>query len=50
MTVVEIREPGPPQVLRPAQRPVPEPAAGEVLVRVAAAGVNRADVLQRKGA
>jgi NADPH:quinone reductase len=50
MTAVEIREPGPPQVLRAVQRPVPAPAAGEVLIRVAAAGVNRPDVLQRKGA
>ena len=49
MTAVEIREPGPPQVLRPVQRPIPEPAAGEVLIRVAAAGVNRPDVLQRRG-
>ena len=49
MTAIEIREPGPPQVLRPVQRPVPQPAAGEVLLRVAAAGVNRPDVLQRKG-
>jgi NADPH:quinone reductase len=49
MTAVEIREPGPPQVLRAVQRPVPAPAAGEVLIQVAAAGVNRPDVLQRKG-
>ena len=49
MSAVEIREPGPPQVLRLVQRPVPAPAAGEVLIRVAAAGVNRPDVLQRKG-
>jgi len=49
MTAVEIREPGPPEVLRAVQRPLPEPAAGEVLIRVAAAGVNRPDVLQRKG-
>jgi NADPH2:quinone reductase len=49
MTAIEIREPGPPQVLRAVQRPVPEPAAGEVLIRVAAAGVNRPDILQRKG-
>jgi len=49
MTAVEIREPGPPQVLRAVQRPIPEPAAGEVLIRVAAAGVNRPDVLQRRG-
>jgi NADPH:quinone reductase len=50
MTAVEIREPGPPQVLRAVQRPIPEPGRGEVLIRVAAAGVNRPDVLQRKGA
>src|SRR4029077_9477860 len=49
MTAVEIREPGAPQVLRAVQRPVPEPGAGEVLIRVAAAGINRPDVLQRKG-
>src|ERR1700682_1585656 len=49
MTAVEIREPGPPQVLRAMERPVPDPGAGEVLIRVAAAGVNRPDVLQRKG-
>jgi putative PIG3 family NAD(P)H quinone oxidoreductase len=49
MTAVEIREPGPPQVLRPVERPVPRPGPGEVLIRVAAAGVNRPDVLQRKG-
>jgi NADPH:quinone reductase len=49
MTAVEIRQPGPPQVLRAVPRPVPEPAAGEVLIRVAAAGVNRPDVLQRRG-
>ncbi|NJC33059.1 putative PIG3 family NAD(P)H quinone oxidoreductase [Sphingomonas jejuensis] len=40
---------GGPEVLRPVRRPVPAPAAGEVLVRVAAAGVNRPDVMQRKG-
>ncbi|HEY0767210.1 MAG TPA: NAD(P)H-quinone oxidoreductase [Steroidobacteraceae bacterium] len=49
MSAVEIREPGPPQVLRAVERPVPEPGAGEVLIRVAASGVNRPDVLQRKG-
>jgi NADPH:quinone reductase len=49
MTAVEIREPGPPQVLRAVQRPKPVPGPGEVLIRVAAAGVNRPDVLQRKG-
>jgi putative PIG3 family NAD(P)H quinone oxidoreductase len=50
MTAVEIREPGPPQVLRPVPRPVPSVGPGEVLIQVAAAGVNRPDVLQRKGA
>ena len=49
MTAIEIREPGPPQVLRPVERAVPEPGRGEVLIRVGAAGVNRPDVLQRKG-
>jgi NADPH2:quinone reductase len=49
MTAIEIREPGPPQVLRAVRRPLPQPKAGEVLIRVAAAGVNRPDVLQRKG-
>jgi NADPH:quinone reductase len=49
MTAIEIREPGSPQVLRAVQRPQPEPKAGEVLIRVAAAGVNRPDILQRKG-
>lgn len=49
MSVVEIRGFGGPEVLVPAERPVPEPTAGEVLIRVAAAGVNRPDVFQRKG-
>src|SRR5215831_2890372 len=49
MTAIEIREPGPSQVLRPVERAVPQVRAGEVLLRVAAAGVNRPDVLQRKG-
>lgn len=49
MTAIEIREPGPPDVLVPARRPVPEPGAGEVLIAVEAAGVNRPDVLQRLG-
>jgi putative PIG3 family NAD(P)H quinone oxidoreductase len=49
MQVVEITQPGPPEVLKSASRPVPRPAAGEVLIRVAAAGVNRPDVLQRQG-
>ena len=49
MTAVEIREPGPPQVLRAIERPVPQVGPGEVLIRIAAAGVNRPDVMQRKG-
>ena len=49
MTVVEIAAPGGPEQLKPARRPVPQPAEGEVLVRVAAAGVNRPDVMQRQG-
>ncbi len=50
MRAIEISTPGAPDVLRVTQRPVPAPAAGEVLIKVAAAGVNRPDVLQRKGA
>lgn len=49
MTAIAIRAPGGPEVLVPEQRPVPSPAAGEILVKVAAAGVNRPDVQQRKG-
>ena len=49
MTAIEIAEPGAPQVLRAVQRPVPAVGPGEVLIRVAAAGVNRPDVLQRIG-
>lgn len=49
MQAVEITQPGPPEVLKIAARPVPTLAAGEVLIRVAAAGVNRPDVLQRQG-
>jgi putative PIG3 family NAD(P)H quinone oxidoreductase len=48
-TVIEIRQPGGPEVLVPATRPVPEPKAGEVLIRIAGAGINRADCLQRMG-
>jgi putative PIG3 family NAD(P)H quinone oxidoreductase len=50
MRAVEISAPGGPDVLRVVQRPMPAPARGEVLIRVAAAGVNRPDILQRKGA
>src|SRR5215467_9232129 len=49
MQAIEIAGPGGPDVLRVVDRPVPEPRAGEVLVRVAAAGVNRPDVMQRQG-
>ncbi|HKB83739.1 MAG TPA: NAD(P)H-quinone oxidoreductase [Burkholderiales bacterium] len=49
MQAIEISSPGGPEVLRPGRRPVPLPAAGEVLIEIAAAGVNRPDVLQRKG-
>src|SRR5215472_17574904 len=48
-TVITIKAPGGPEMLVPATRPVPEPKAGEVLIRIAAAGVNRADCLQRMG-
>jgi putative PIG3 family NAD(P)H quinone oxidoreductase len=49
MNVVEIAAPGGPEQLRLATRPVPKPGAGEVLIRVTAAGVNRPDVMQRQG-
>ncbi len=49
MIAIEIREPGGPEVLVPAERPTPAPAAGEILIRVAAAGVNRPDIFQRLG-
>ena len=49
MTVVEIAAPGGPEQLKPGVRPVPRPGDDEVLVRVAAAGVNRPDVMQRQG-
>ncbi|RXV64763.1 NAD(P)H-quinone oxidoreductase [Roseovarius sp. A46] len=49
MTAVEIAEPGGPDVLRATTRPVPEPAADEVLIRLKWAGVNRPDALQRAG-
>jgi NADPH2:quinone reductase len=49
MRAVEIAKPGGPEVLRPARRPVPAPRPNEILIKVAAAGVNRPDVLQRSG-
>jgi len=50
MVAIAITEPGAPSVLKPEQRAVPELRAGEVLVRVRAAGINRPDVFQRQGA
>jgi NADPH2:quinone reductase len=50
MTVVGISKPGGPEVLLPETRSVPSPGPGEILVKVAAAGVNRPDVAQRSGA
>ncbi|PWE39271.1 NAD(P)H-quinone oxidoreductase [Pseudomonas prosekii] len=49
MTLIEITEPGGPEVLQPRDVPMPTVAAGEVLIRVHAAGVNRPDVIQRSG-
>ena len=49
MLAVEISEPGGPEQLVAARRPMPQPEHGEVLIRVAAAGVNRPDVMQRAG-
>src|SRR5258705_6690503 len=49
MLAIEIREPGEADVLVPVERPMPVPAADEVLIRVAAAGINRPDVFQRRG-
>jgi NADPH2:quinone reductase len=49
MRVIEIGSPGGPEVLRLAERRRPEPGGGEVLIQVEAAGVNRPDVMQRKG-
>lgn len=50
MLAIDPDGPGGPEVLKPVERPVPTPREGEVLIKVAAAGVNRPDVLQRKGA
>ena len=49
MKAIDIETPGGPEVLQPVESPVPEPAEGEVLIKVAAAGVNRPDVVQRMG-
>jgi NADPH:quinone reductase len=49
MKAIEIASPGGPEQLRLTERPTPQPGDGEVLIRVAAAGVNRPDVVQRQG-
>jgi len=49
MIAIEISQPGDPEVLVAVERPRPQPAPGEVLIKVAAAGVNRPDVFQRRG-
>ena len=49
MIAIEITKPGPPDVLKPTERPDPKTGPGEVLIKVAAAGVNRPDVMQRRG-
>ncbi len=49
MRAIEISSPGGPEVLVPTTRPIPEPGPGEVLIKVAAAGINRPDVFQRMG-
>ena len=49
MTAIEIATPGVPEALQPTTRPTPAPGAGEVLIKVAGAGVNRPDVAQREG-
>ena len=49
MIAIEIAGFGGPEVLKPAERPVPRPGKGELLIEVAAAGVNRPDVMQRQG-
>ncbi len=49
MTAIGIKSPGGPEMLVPMERPMPQPGNGEILVKVAAAGVNRPDVMQRRG-
>jgi NADPH:quinone reductase len=49
MTAIEISTPGGPEALKPKTLPTPKPAAGQILVKVAAAGVNRPDLMQRAG-
>ncbi len=49
MICIEVSKPGEPDVLVPVERPTPAPAVNEVLIKIAAAGVNRPDVMQRRG-
>ena len=49
MICIEISEPGGPEVLKPTERPAPAPGPGEVLIKVAAAGINGPDIYQRRG-
>jgi putative PIG3 family NAD(P)H quinone oxidoreductase len=49
MIAIEIARPGGPEVLVPVGRPIPQPTAGEILIRVASAGLNRGDIMQRMG-
>ena len=49
MIAIEINVPGAPEVLKPVERAVPQPAANEVLIKVAASGINRPDIMQRMG-
>jgi len=49
MTVIEMREPGGPEVLQTSTRPIPVPGEGEVLIKVTAAGINGPDMVQRRG-
>jgi len=49
MLAIEITQPGPPDVLRLCDRPIPQLKTGEVLIKVHAAGINRPDIIQRKG-
>lgn len=49
MTAIAITQSGGPDVLQPVQMPTPQPGAGEILIKVAAAGINRPDILQREG-
>ena len=48
-TCIEVTQPGGPEVLKTTSRPVPMPGAHQVLIKVAAAGINRPDVFQRMG-